>query len=171
MKLIDHWPAFLGEIEDFKQLAQAQQPEFDRWAEAVGRAPEDFFLSTLSEAGAARWEAALSLVPAPGDSLALRRARILAAYAGRLPYTVRALLQYLATACGGGRVTVLHAEYIVKVALPSAALVKMSQLQQALRAMVPANMELHIGSGFVLELHTGAALAHRYSYTKFKGGA
>lgn len=97
MKLKDYWPRCLQDLVVFQQIANAEQPEFEKALGDVRTAADDFFLSTLSEYGCQRWEAIMGLHAADGDTLEARRERILIKYLDQLPYTYRTLLKYLKT--------------------------------------------------------------------------
>lgn len=48
MKLKDYWPRCLQDLVEFQQIANAEQPEFEKALGDVRTAADDFFLSTLS---------------------------------------------------------------------------------------------------------------------------
>ena len=97
MVLKEYWPRYLQELIEFQQIANAEQPEFEKAVSDVKSAADDFFLVSLSEYGCGRWEKILGLSVEPGDTLQDRRDRILIKYLDQLPYTYRTLLKYLAT--------------------------------------------------------------------------
>ena len=97
MVLKEYWPRCLQELIEFQQIANAEQPEFEKVVSDVKSAVDDFFLVSLSEYGCERWEKILGLSVEPGDTLQDRRDRILIKYLDQLPYTYRTLLKYLAT--------------------------------------------------------------------------
>ena len=97
MVLKEYWPRYLQELIEFQQIANAEQPEFEKALSDVKSAADDFFLVSLSEYGCGRWEKILGLSVEPGDTLQDRRDRILIKYLDQLPYTYRTLLKYLAT--------------------------------------------------------------------------
>ena len=95
MVLKEYWPRCLQELIEFQQIANAEQPEFEKVVSDVKSAADDFFLVSLSEYGCERWEKILGLSVEPGDTLQDRRDRILIKYLDQLPYTYRTLLKYL----------------------------------------------------------------------------
>lgn len=77
MVLKEYWPRCLQELIEFQQIANAEQPEFEKVVSDVKSAADDFFLVSLSEYGCERWEKILGLSVEPGDTLQDRRDRIL----------------------------------------------------------------------------------------------
>lgn len=49
MLLKEYWPRCLQELVEFDQIANAEQPEFERAVSDVKSAPDDFFLVSLTE--------------------------------------------------------------------------------------------------------------------------
>lgn len=100
MELLEYWPEFLREVLEFRVLAKAEQPELDKALEAVRKAPDDFFIPTLSEYGAERWERNMGFPVAHDRDLKDRRFRIMARFCEQLPYSYRRLEQLLESLCG-----------------------------------------------------------------------
>lgn len=100
MELREYWPRYLQGLLEFGQIADAEQPEFDRALQAVQAAPDDFFFETLSEYGCRRWETILGISAAESNPIEERRVRICAAWDTELPYTYRWLAKWLASICG-----------------------------------------------------------------------
>ena len=166
MRLREYWPPFLQEVEDFDLLAKAEQPEFDKWAEAVQQLPEDFFLSTLSEYGVERWEAILGLQLEEGQPLEERRRQIQIAYGSSLPYTYRSLLNFLHSVHPEIQSAIVFYLYLLRVDVPYG-LGQMEAIRKTLREMVPANMVVEVASAAAMEASAGAALGFSYGYMRF----
>lgn len=62
MLLKEYWPRCLQELIEFDQIANAEQPEFERAVSDVRNAADDFFLVSLTEYGCQRWEAILAFL-------------------------------------------------------------------------------------------------------------
>lgn len=141
MLLQEYWPRFLRELLEFEQIAKAQQPEFSQAAADISKAPEDFFLVSLTDYGCARWEKIMGLVPAAGMSLEERRQQILIKYLSRLPYTERMLRNYLNSVLGGDvQVDVLYDDYAVSIEYGGENEALLASLYAELRQIIPANM-------------------------------
>lgn len=165
MKLKEYWPPLLQEILDFSALATAQQPELDAWLTAVRQTPNDFFLSTLTEHGIQRWETILGIVPADGETLAQRREHIQILYADQLPYTFRALRDYLYTINPGISASLSFYEYLLQVQIPYGT-GQISTIRRVLREMVPANVVVDISSIAPMTVYAGAVMGLDYGYLR-----
>ena len=98
-----YWADIVRDTEQFRQIAVAENPEFNRLSECIFRALEDSFLiagdndeqTGATEYGVERWEKMLQIVPSPSDTLDDRKARILTYLNLKLPYTWRVLKQLI----------------------------------------------------------------------------
>lgn len=142
MELKAYWPRFLQDVVEFDQIAGAEQPEFQKAVQDVRNAADDFFLVSLSEYGCSRWEAILGLSVAPGDTLDQRRERIRIKYLDRLPYTYRALLNYLSTVSKDFSVRLDNDAYELFVRITLNGYTQRDALIAVLGQMIPANLVL-----------------------------
>lgn len=87
MELLDYLPDFMAGLKEMQELTKAEQPEIAAAIRAVRTAPDEFFITTLSPAGAKRWEEMLALPVQESAPIADRRFRILtkATSRGHLP--------------------------------------------------------------------------------------
>lgn len=165
MELLEYWPEFLREVLEFQVLAKAEQPELDKALEAVRKTPDDFFISTLSEYGAERWERNMGFPAAHGGELKDRRFRILARYCERLPYTYRRLEQLLGSLCGedGYTMELRAGEYTLTVRVALTAKQNFDDVGALLKRVTPANividLELKYNQQGTLAGYTHAQLA------------
>lgn len=144
MLLKEYWPRCLQELIEFDQIANAEQPEFERAVSDVRNAADDFFLVSLTEYGCKRWEAILGLSVAPGDTLQERRERILIRYLDQLPYTYRTLLKYLSTVSEDFSVTLDENAYDLLVRIRLEGYSQRDALVATLGQMIPANLVLRM---------------------------
>ena len=142
MELLNYWPQYVRDLVEFQWIAKAEQPEFDKAAQDVRNAPQDFFLVSLSEYGCQRWERILRLSAAPGDTLETRRQRILLKYLDQLPYTYRWLLQYLASISSNFKVTLNNDAYKLFIQILLTGYPQRDALAAILRRTIPANLVL-----------------------------
>lgn len=142
MEIKEYWPRFLQDVVEFYQIAGAEQPEFTKAAQDVRSAADDFFLVSLSEYGCSRWEAILGLSVAPGDTLEGRRERIRIKYLDRLPYTYRALLNYLSTVSEDFTVRLDNDAYELFIRITLSGYTQRDALIAVLGQMIPANLVL-----------------------------
>lgn len=144
MLLKEYWPRCLQELIEFDQIANAEQPEFERAVSDVRNAADDFFLVSLTEYGCRRWEAILGLSVEPDDTLQERRERILIKYLDQLPYTYRTLLKYLSTVSEDFSVTLDENAYDLFVRIRLEGYPQRDALVATLGQMIPANLVLRM---------------------------
>lgn len=142
--LIDKYPPFLQELVELQALAAAQQPEYDRSLEELCGLHEDFSLFTLTERGTARWEEILGIARQCGDTLPIRRARIQTVYLSRLPYTGRALEDYLRQVSEQYTLQLDTANYQLYVDVLLDGYDRRAALLAVLAEMLPANIALQL---------------------------
>lgn len=144
--LLDRWPNFLQDILEFRKIAEAEQPEWDKATEAVESLHKEFSIFTVTEVGAARWERILGIQRAPGDTLEQRRSKIQTRYLSQLPYTYRNLLQYLAQISGDFTVNLDYANYTLYLDILLTGYEQKEALLAVLADMLPANILLKLKS-------------------------
>lgn len=144
--LLDRWPGFLQDILEFREIADAEQPEWDRAAETVDGLHREFSIFTMTEAGATRWERILGIQRAPGETLEQRRSRIQTKYLSQLPYTYRNLLRYLLQISGDFTVNLDHASYTLYLDMLMTSGDQKKALLAVLAEQLPANILLKLKS-------------------------
>ncbi len=142
MNIIQYLPPVLQGVGDFIQIADAEQAQFNSVNTAMGGVADDLFLATLTEHGAARWEALLGIAPKGTDTLGVRRFRILTKLNEQTPYTIATLKEKLATLCGadGYSVTLVPADYALTVRVALTAKGYYNEVEALLDRMAPANL-------------------------------
>ena len=143
-QLIEHLPVVLRDVPEFSVLMEAWQPELlTAWAAQDG-VLENQFVQTATEYGIRRWESILRIFPKDTDTLEMRRARILAAFRLKLPYTVRWLRNWLDEVCGAGNYRLDIVEYLITLALELDSIPDVDELAENiigfLHYIKPANM-------------------------------
>lgn len=98
----NYWAAVVGKAGEFKQIAAAENPEFNKLAECLKRILQDAFIQDATEYGVSRWEKMLNLAPYDTDTLEDRKIKILTYLSLRLPYTWRVLEQMICSFVGEG---------------------------------------------------------------------
>lgn len=140
--LLERLPSFLQEIAEFKEIADAEQPEFDEVAAAVRDLPNQLFVFNMGEIGVERWEKILNIPSKTTETLEERRNRITMKLMAQIPYTYRRLLEMLEQTCGkdGFIVELDAANYslTVKVAVTRAA--NYPDVVELVENVAPANL-------------------------------
>lgn len=145
-KLIDYLPNVIKELEEFKQIMQAEQKQVDELWKFIYAILNEAFVDTAEDIGLKRWESILDIIPLDTDSAEVRRMRIHARMLEDAPYTWNSFKQMLGGLCGedGYTLELKKKEYtlVIKVALTSKKL-KDEVVKMADR-VVPANLILDI---------------------------
>ena len=97
----DYMPPVVRDTDEFKQIAAAENPEFNELQQRIAQILQDAFVETATEYGVRRWESMLNLIPENGDTLDARKVRILTYLNIHRPYTWRVLKQMLVPFLGG----------------------------------------------------------------------
>ena len=84
-RLLEYLPPALRQVLDFQQINAASEPEIRLAWQALSRVLGNQFLAEADAAGLAVWERELGIYPKAGDGLAVRRARIKAAWLRKPP--------------------------------------------------------------------------------------
>lgn len=95
-----YWTAVVRETDEFKQIAIAENPEFNALSDCIKRVLQDSFIHDATEYGVERWEKMLNIVPERTDTLDDRKIRVLTLLNVQLPYTWRILQQMIASFVG-----------------------------------------------------------------------
>jgi hypothetical protein len=146
MELHKYWPESMAGLNEFKALASAEQPEIAAAQLAVRRASDNFFIASLTAAGADRWEKMLGLSTAGDWTLKDRRFRIMTWATEQTPFTFRRLKELLATLCGEEGYTISRdvgiGSLTVRVALTAKQNYK--DVGALLERITPANMTISL---------------------------
>lgn len=161
MELLNYWPELMAALGEFQALAEVEQPEISASIAAVRTAPDDFFIETLGESGAQRWERMLKLPVQNGGVLADRRFRIMTRAAEQRPFTARRLEELLGTLCGtdGFSVALAGSAFTLTVRVALTAKQNYDDVKSLLGRVVPANMVIDL-SLLYNQHQTLAALLH-----------
>ena len=154
-KLIDYLPPVLQEVEDFKVINAANEPEISLAWDGLDRVMANQFLDTADEAGVVKWEQELKLHPKDTDTMAVRKARIKAMWNRELPYTVPWLKNWLQGLCGPTGFEVTIVDYSIHIqldytVLPDADRIA-AEIMDLLLAVRPSNMWMLIISALQSE--------------------
>lgn len=104
-----YWASVVRDTAEFQQIANAQNPEFNKLVECIQRILQDAFINDATEYGVERWEKMLKIAPALTDTLETRKIRILTYLSFKTPYTWRTLEQMIISYVGEGNYTMNYA--------------------------------------------------------------
>jgi len=106
MRIKDYWIEKVQNIQEFKSIADAVDPEIEDLNTEISNLIDDQFIQTATETGVARREKILNIQPFADDTIDSRRFRIGAKWNNQLPYTYRQLEEKLTNLAGTGGYTI-----------------------------------------------------------------
>lgn len=98
--LLSLLPQFMTEYHEIYRIMQAENPEFELYAQQQEQAKDNTFITTCNENGIARFEKLLGIKPTAQDTLASRISRVLIRWNDVVPYTWRVFLSKMVSLCG-----------------------------------------------------------------------
>ncbi|MDU5141053.1 MAG: putative phage tail protein [Paenibacillus dendritiformis] len=106
-RIMEYWPKYYHEIQEFIELAKTEEIELTRLREAVQRLHEDQFVTTSGIQAIKRREQVLGIQADPSqESLDFRKKRIINRYSTKPPFTMRYMQERLDYLVGPERVVV-----------------------------------------------------------------
>lgn len=144
-----YWAAVVGNAAEFKQIAAAENPEFNSLSSCILRVLGEAFIHDATEYGVARWESMLGIAPKVGDTLEQRKVRVLTYLNVQLPYTWRVLKQMISSYVGEDNFTMEYindfSKLIVRVITEDD--VVFNDIQLLLSKVVPQNVVIDLDYG------------------------
>lgn len=113
----NYWAAVVGDSAEFQQIANAENPEFNKLSECIRQILQDSFINEATEYGVGRWEKILNISPELTDTLEDRKVRILTQLNIRLPYSWRVLQQMISSFTGENNFTMKYFNDISKLVI------------------------------------------------------
>lgn len=140
--LIKHLPEILQVVQEFRQLAEIENPEIEKLWACLEEALNEQFVGSASTYGIKRWESMLNILPKATDTPNERRFRILTRLNEQLPYSFRMLARQLASLCGteGYSLEAKTDKYTLVVRVALTAKANFDDVAGLLERTVPANI-------------------------------
>lgn len=140
--LVSYLPPFMSEYSEINAALAAENPEFGAVWEAADGVLRNEFISTADEEGIAEFEKMMGLLPLGGDTLEIRRARVMSKWISKLPYTMKMLIENLRILCGGDDFTVKKKfdGYELHITTHLREYSRVRELARLLDEMIPANI-------------------------------
>ena len=141
--LLSYWMPILRNLKEFKEIANAEEPELELLLAEVDRTLNNMFIETADEEGIKHFEEMMGLYPKEGATLEERRFEAMVKWNDKLPYTEEALKGFLDVLCGkdGYSLTVNPNNYSVSVKLGVTSQNSADEVISLLDRIVPANLE------------------------------
>lgn len=142
--LVSYLPPFMAEYGEINAVLTAENPEFEAAWRAADSVLYNEFISTADEDGIARFEKMTGVLPSQGDTLEIRRARVMSKWLSRLPYTMKMLITQLQILCGGDDFTVKRKfeGYQIDITTHLREYSQVVELGKLLGEMIPANIKI-----------------------------
>ena len=106
VRLLDYLPPFLREYREFGAIANAEEPELQRFSTMSLKLLKNQFILTADEDGIAEFEKILGITPQSNEPLESRRSRVMSRWFSEIPYTLQTLILKLKALCGEGNFSV-----------------------------------------------------------------
>lgn len=137
-KILDYWIPKIQDIDEFKKLANAEQPEIDIFNQKVKQFPKEIMVNTATNVGLNRYESMLGLRKM--STTELRRTHILQNLNNSLPFTLQYLKGLLNSVIGEDDYWLEIEEYHLELGVISTKEELLEMLREDLRKKIPANM-------------------------------
>lgn len=157
--LIEYLPDILRDFYEYQELFKAENPEFDTVDDSLLKWRDNLFPKTADMDGIKFFEEMLEIEPVPGDTLEVRRYRVIAKLNSRLPYTEIQLRRMMAAVCGWDGFSLTVSDLVVLVSLSEQNGDKIRVIYDMLRETIPMNLliEIHQLLNSYGILYSGAA--------------
>ena len=142
INLLEYLPQFLQQFEELRQIMAAENPEFQAVSDKVNVVLDNTFIMYCNEDGIRRFEALMNIYPLPGDTLEVRRSRVMTRWNDVVPYTMKAFRQKIVVLQGNDNVQInLDADnYKITVITHLEKQGQQDDLAYLFKTMIPCNM-------------------------------
>ncbi len=138
LKIYEYWIPKIQDIDEFKKLADAEQPEIDLFNQEVKQFPNEIIVNSASNVGLSRYESMLGLHKMATTEI--RRSNILANLNNSLPFTLQYFKNLLSNVIGEGDYWLLVDGYHLELGVIATKEELLEMLRDELRKKIPANM-------------------------------
>ena len=145
-RTVDLWhylPDILKEFRELNALFHAEEPQFQLLVHNQIGLLDNLFIDTATSEGLKRFEQILHLYPNPGDTIAVRRSNVMAAWFSDKKYTLKTLLNRLSTLQGNDNIQLEWDEddnYLLHVITRLEIMGQVDRLYEILEEMLPADV-------------------------------
>ena len=149
---VDLWkyiPPFLKEIEEYKEIINAESPEFQTLIDNSKGLLDNSFISTALEDGIKKYESILGITPNASDTLDVRRRRILSMWDDDTSFTIKGLEEKIKIIQGNNDISIYLDEndpYLLHVITGYYDQDRILEIRNLVRSIVPANLETDVRS-------------------------
>ena len=171
--LYDYLPMFVKSFGEMREIFRNVDLEMDEIQTDIEFLFDNAFIDSADEYGISEYEKVLGILPADGEDLEIRRARVKIRWNDYLPYTKWTLRDKLDTICGVGMYQLIedYENYYVSVRTQITSDTVLDEVQLLLEKILPAEMEFSVGQMFnthgKLKRYTHGEL-HAYTHKQLK---
>ncbi|CAI8939954.1 YmfQ family protein [Bacillus sp. IT-13CA1] len=166
----NYLPPFLTKVREMSKLLQAEAPEFEQQNKDIFDLTDQLFITTATW-GLDRWEALLNVAKESGDSIEIRRLRLISKTSNIPPATYQAIEQALNRFLKNpsAQIRLLPKEYRFNVDIDIDDLQNVRELIETLENIKPAHLAYTFRPGFneQLKIEDTFIMNHR-RYRKIK---
>lgn len=141
-KIYDYWIPKIQDIYEFKQIAEAEQPEFDLLYDKVKQYPKEVIVETATNEGLSRYEKMLGLNKK--STTELRKINILQALSAKLPFTEKYFKNLLNDIIGESGYYFEVTGYHLEVGVVASKEELLEMLREDFRKKLPANISFSV---------------------------
>ena len=140
-----YWPPIVGDTKEFKEIAKAENPEFNLLARCIEETFNNQFIMDSTEYGVKRWEKILKIYPPITDTLLTRKYRILVYLNRKIPYTYRVMENQLIQFFGKDNIDIdlQHKIYSLRIAVKTFNYDLFAMAMDEINIMKPCNLVFH----------------------------
>lgn len=146
MSIKKYWIQEIQNVEEFKAIADAIDPEILDLKKETTDMIDDQFIETATQEGIARREKMLKIQPYADDTLESRRFRVQSRWNDSLPYTHPQLNNKLNNLVGpdGYKLTINYSEFTLTLKINLGQKRMINDVNTVTRKMTPANMIISV---------------------------
>ncbi len=144
VNLIAHLPPFIQDYREMQQIMSAENPEFKLVCKETQRIKDNQYIISCDSVGITRFEKILKITPpsTTENTFQSRISRVLIKWNDAVPYTWKVFLQKLQTLCGDFDLEENWNDYQVELTTHLDIYGQIDELENILRYMLPANIEI-----------------------------
>lgn len=159
-RMFGYYPQVIQAILEFKQIIDAEYPEFEDLSGGVQRVIDDAYLLTMSEDRVKQWEAILNIKPLDDSTVEDRRETIIARIRGQGKLNTELINSIVSVFTGGtAKSWVANSTLYVEIEPPPEdKRFRFENVEQELALKVPAHLNFQVNRNY----HTWAEVIEPY---------
>lgn len=159
-RLIDYLPRVMQDFAEIQEIMKVENRETDQIDSNIRRVLDSGFIADCDEWGIQKYEQILGIVPDIGDTLELRKSRVMIHWNAFVPYTYRTLVKKLNAICGVNNYNISGdlENYMLNITTKMDVPGQTKEVEEALAKMLPENIAYSLNNKLLREIHGGVML-------------